>query len=159
MKERYLSKTPFLTFVYISKCNINLPGYFGNSKKRFLWTGLVGMNKERIILRSIGLGHGSRWLSGVQGCRDVEHWKLRWHPHERSAGQKALHNVSVWSSHEHKSPWVLQIWFRIFVAIFVGPLQRVWPRNGILAIVVVVVVVVGLGLVVVPLRSEFIGEL
>ena len=41
MKERYLSKTPFLTFVYISKCNINLPGYFGNSKKRFLWTGLV----------------------------------------------------------------------------------------------------------------------
>ena len=36
MKERYLSKTPFLTFVYISKCNINLPGYFGNSKKRFL---------------------------------------------------------------------------------------------------------------------------
>ena len=41
MKERYLSKTPFLTFVYISKCNINLPGYFGNSKKRFLWTGLM----------------------------------------------------------------------------------------------------------------------
>ena len=41
MKERYLSKTPFLTFVYISKCNINLPCYFGNSKKRFLWTGLV----------------------------------------------------------------------------------------------------------------------
>ena len=41
MKERYLSKTPFLTFVYISKCDINLPGYFGNSKKRFLWTGLV----------------------------------------------------------------------------------------------------------------------
>ena len=41
MKEQYLSKTPFLTFVYISKCNINLPGYFGNSKKKFLWTGLV----------------------------------------------------------------------------------------------------------------------
>ena len=41
MKERYLSKTPFLTFVYISKCNINLPCYFGNSKKRFLWTGLM----------------------------------------------------------------------------------------------------------------------
>ena len=42
-----------------------------------------------------------------------------------------------------------------------GPLQRVRPagvrpRNGILAIVVVVV---GLGLVVGPLRSEFIGEL
>ena len=37
-------------------------------------------------------------------------------------------------------------------AIFVGPLSRVRPRNGILALVVVV-------LVVVPLRSEFIGEL
>ena len=35
--------------------------------------------------------------------------------------------------------------------IFVGPLSRVRPRNGILALVVVVLVV--------PLRSEFIGEL
>ena len=38
--------------------------------------------------------------------------------------------------------------------LIVGPLQRVRPRNGILAL--------GLGLVVVlvlPLRSEFIGEL
>ena len=39
---------------------------------------------------------------------------------------------------------------------FVGPLQRVRPRNGILALVVVVLVVVVL---VLPLRSEFIGEL
>ena len=36
MKERYLSKTPFLTFVYLSKCNTKLPGIFGNSKKMFL---------------------------------------------------------------------------------------------------------------------------
>ena len=43
MKERYLSETPFLLFVYLSKCNIKLSGYFGNSKKRFLWTGLVRM--------------------------------------------------------------------------------------------------------------------
>ena len=35
---------------------------------------------------------------------------------------------------------------------FVGPLSRVRPRNGILALVLVVVVVL-------PLRSEFIGEL
>ena len=35
--------------------------------------------------------------------------------------------------------------------VFVGPLQRVRPRNGILCLVVVVVVL--------PLRSEFIGEL
>ena len=37
--------------------------------------------------------------------------------------------------------------------IFVGPLQRVRPRNGILGLVLVVLVLV------VPLRSEFIGEL
>ena len=42
--------------------------------------------------------------------------------------------------------------FTLFILI-VGPLQRVRPRNGILALVVVVVVLV------VPLRSEFIGEL
>ena len=39
--------------------------------------------------------------------------------------------------------------------IFVGPLSRVRPRHGILALVVVLVVVV----VLVPLSSEFIGEL
>ena len=38
--------------------------------------------------------------------------------------------------------------------MFVGPLQRVRPRNGIFGLGLVVVV-----LVVVPLRSEFIGEL
>ena len=38
--------------------------------------------------------------------------------------------------------------------LVVGPLSRVRPRNGILALVLVVVVVV-----LVPLRSEFIGEL
>ena len=36
------------------------------------------------------------------------------------------------------------------VCMFVGPLQRFRPRNGILALVVVLVL---------PLRSEFIGEL
>ena len=42
---------------------------------------------------------------------------------------------------------------RLFICyVFVGPLSRVRPRNGILALVVVV-------LVVLPLRSEFIGEL
>ena len=39
--------------------------------------------------------------------------------------------------------------------IFVGPLSRVRPRNGILALGLGLVVV----LVVLPLRSEFIGEL
>ena len=42
MKEQYLSKTPFLEFVYRSKCKINLPCIVGNSQiKFFLWTGLV----------------------------------------------------------------------------------------------------------------------
>ena len=38
--------------------------------------------------------------------------------------------------------------------IFVGPLSRVRPRNGILALVLVLVVVL-----VLSLRSEFIGKL
>ena len=29
MKEQYLSKTPFLTFVYLSKCNVRLSCFFG----------------------------------------------------------------------------------------------------------------------------------
>ena len=36
-------KTPFLTFVYLSKCNMGLPCIFRNSKKRFLWTVLLFM--------------------------------------------------------------------------------------------------------------------
>ena len=35
-KESYLSKTPFLSFVYLSKFIINLPGIFGITKGRFL---------------------------------------------------------------------------------------------------------------------------
>ena len=41
------------------------------------------------------------------------------------------------------------------LVVFVGPLQRVRPRNGILALGLVVLVLV----LVLPLRSEFIGEL
>ena len=39
------------------------------------------------------------------------------------------------------------------ITIFVGPLPRVRPRNGILALLLLLLVVV------VSLRSEFIGEL
>ena len=61
MKERHLSKTPFLTFVYISKCNINLPGYFGNSKKRFLWTGLMYIvHTYKICCRCVSVGFNMR---------------------------------------------------------------------------------------------------
>ena len=41
MNERYLIKTPFLTFDYLSKCNTKLPCTFGNSKRKFFWTGLL----------------------------------------------------------------------------------------------------------------------
>ena len=44
---------------------------------------------------------------------------------------------------------------RRLLELVVGPLQRVGPRNSILGLVVVLVLV----LVVVPIRSEFIGEL
>ena len=44
------------------------------------------------------------------------------------------------------------IFFITFFCLFVGPLSRVRPRNGILGLVLVVVLVL-------PLRSEFIGEL
>ena len=55
MKERYLSKTPNVTFVYLSKCNIKLPGIFGNSKKRFLWTGLLySQNLTRDWTQNVG---------------------------------------------------------------------------------------------------------
>ena len=42
---------------------------------------------------------------------------------------------------------------------FVGPLSRVRPRNGILALGLVVLVVLIVLVLVLPLRSEFIGEL
>ena len=46
------------------------------------------------------------------------------------------------------------------LVLFVGPLQRVRPRNGILCLGLGLGLCLGLGLVVVvPLRSEFIGEL
>ena len=45
------------------------------------------------------------------------------------------------------------------VAFFVGPLQRVRPRNGILALGLVVLVLVLVLVLVFPLRSAFIGEL
>ena len=47
----------------------------------------------------------------------------------------------------------INIDFVIVNVIIVGPLSRVRPRNGILGLVVVLVVLV------LPLRSEFIGEL
>ena len=53
----------------------------------------------------------------------------------------------------HSRWYFVALCFWVFI---VGPLQRVRPRNGNLGLVLVVVLVV---VVLVPLRSEFIGEL
>ena len=45
------------------------------------------------------------------------------------------------------------MWSLRYKSFVVGPLSRVRPRNGILGLVVVVL------LLLLPLRSEFIGEL
>ena len=46
-----MSKTPNVTFVYLSKCNIKLPGIFGNSKNKPVkwsgWSGEDGRREER----------------------------------------------------------------------------------------------------------------
>ena len=47
--------------------------------------------------------------------------------------------------------WLQRPYFPLIGVIFVGPLPRVRPRNGILAQVLLVLLL--------PLRSEFIGEL
>ena len=49
--------------------------------------------------------------------------------------------------------------YLLHLSVFVGPLQRVRPRNGILALGLGLVVVVLVLVLVLPLRSEFIGEL
>ena len=94
MKERYLSKTPFLRFVYLSKCKIDLRCIFRNSQKRFLWTGLVctkfryklsaehstHINTKGLFLApgssrtmfSIILRHNSKRITRV---REEIHWK------------------------------------------------------------------------------------
>ena len=62
-----------------------------------------------------------------------------------------------WMSNKIKRPTEIKITssdsVKVLGIIVVGPLQRVRPRNGILGLGLVVVVLV------VPLRSEFIGEL
>ena len=75
----------------------------------------------------------------VGGCRDEHSRKVRDYIRLDHA---AIHFASN-SNQLHRG------------CFFVGPLQRVRPRNGILALGLGLVVV----LVVVPLRSEFIGEL
>ena len=49
MKERYLSKTPYLTFVYLSKCNINLPCFLDIPKKVFMNRSIVQVVPEKML--------------------------------------------------------------------------------------------------------------
>ena len=83
MKEQYLSKTPNVTFVYLSKCNIKLFCFFGNSKNRFSWTGLLLMHHRLfpymathlpgayililpiVYLMLFEIGSGRRFLNGL----------------------------------------------------------------------------------------------
>ena len=67
--ERYLSKTPFLTFVYLSKYNTNLPDIFGNSKKCFLCTGLVNRDSSKPLLLNIELHSFEVRLDSASGGR------------------------------------------------------------------------------------------
>ena len=71
MKERYLSKTTNVTFVYLSKCNVKLPGIFGNPKKRFLWTGLLYTVYHIYMLFWTGDHHGCGFTIGGEG-RDLQ---------------------------------------------------------------------------------------
>ena len=54
-KERYLSKTPFLTFVYLSKCDTKLRGIFGNAKKSFSLTGLMIIDQKSLESEKLSL--------------------------------------------------------------------------------------------------------
>ena len=140
MKERYLSKTPFLTFVYISKCNKNLPGYFGNSQKRFLWTGLVyilralvGWSLLSVVqhqnikchatvenFKSLDKALLVRWLKGLRsrvsqnGRQDEKAITL-------SQGVKPL-QISKWTV---KLYCVHTIWFDAFSLIFITNTQHI----------------------------------
>ena len=74
--------------------------------------------------------------------------------------QHTAHNVPFYVSFSKLSPPRIgangeKVALENTMPIFVGPLSRVRPRNGILGLVVVVVLL----LLLLPLRSEFIGEL
>ena len=60
MKERYLSKTCNVTFVYLSKCNIKQPGIFGNSKKKVFVNRSSGHGGQggHEVVGGHGFGHG-----------------------------------------------------------------------------------------------------
>ena len=49
MKELYLSKTPNVTFVYLSKCYIKLPGFFGNSQKKVFVNWSNGHRRDELL--------------------------------------------------------------------------------------------------------------
>ena len=62
MKEWYLSKTPFLTFVYLSKCDTKLRGIFGNAKKSFSLTGLMIIDQKSLESEKLSLQQTLCWF-------------------------------------------------------------------------------------------------
>ena len=92
MKERYLSKTPFLTFVYLSRYNINLPCIFGNFEGRFF------MNRSSPVTGGQGCkfpyitAFGSLLLPQLKKCKmQLQHIFL---PMKAAARQE----LGVWGS-------------------------------------------------------------
>ena len=88
-KERYLSN---VTFVYLSKCNIKLPVFFGNSKKRFFWTGLMYIYVIFTLVPSL---HLPTFLALEQV----------WRQNELSGVERPVHRVATNSSHLVKTKW------------------------------------------------------
>ena len=97
MKERYLSKTPNVTFVYLSKCNIKLPGFFGNSKKRFLWTGLVTIHPSHPSLHKASpfSKQASDWSQSTSN-------ELKWAKAERQKDEKTEKTKKDWKTKRQK---------------------------------------------------------
>ena len=90
------------------------------------------------------MNSGARHLARAHNC--VQQFRSRMH-YERLP-IRLFSQLHYETSFRPTKARLLVNWF-----IFVGPLPRVRPRNGILALLVLVLVLV------VPLRSESIGEL
>ena len=103
MKERYLNKTPFLTFVYLSKCNINLPCILRNSNKRILWTGL--MYTIHTVYTVYLCIHGLPQTS-VNWAFSEAHQSLR-RPGKLSDYRKIGFFSTFWGGHWIFLPWIV----------------------------------------------------
>ena len=139
MKERYLSETPFLTFVYLSTCNTKVPGFFGNSKKMFLWTGPVHNVHCTWWRRPEVCKNCIQDLSSKLSC-----WTDWWKTHSRQIGADEWTGATAdgkstittskyyWirDNHDDNFLWVSHSSFEIqfnSYTIFLNPFFNRWP--------------------------------